>query len=406
MWRLWWAAALLLLTVTPVQAAYEGGDGKGGGGGGFTCPDAAVWKRMWTDICWDCIYPIYVGGVSMKSGEVPAGAWAANNPICSCPDENGIPEFGVPMGMWEPARLVEIVRTPWCSPVLGGIRIANAGSGGPAGETLRQMGNRGAGGGVESMATYQAHYFAFPLLQILELVTWADGCVGGGFTNMDMMNVTELDPIWQEDELALLENPEAAVFGNIVAQAACTADAAAAAIGFGEGTVGDWLFWCAGSWGPLYPFTGHVNWQNSPPETTSLLAVRKLASQHRRGLARDTMGKDAACEMPMDLFITKDQYKMSQYFPIPEATGGSGPSEDNKSSSDSGRESQAHAGQNIGAEQVNSSIGSLPVGGSGFFDGAHRIGTEAIFWGEWRNLPGAAEDYVHLIWRWNDCCMR
>ena len=31
--------------------------------------------------------------------------------------------FGVPLGFWEPARLIEEVRLPYCSPALGGIQM-------------------------------------------------------------------------------------------------------------------------------------------------------------------------------------------------------------------------------------------------------------------------------------------
>jgi conjugal transfer pilus assembly protein TraU len=25
-------------------------------------------------------------------------------------------------------------------------------------------------------------------------------------------------------------------------------------------------------------------------------------------------------------------------------------------------------------------------------------------WGEWRTIPGAGEDALYILWRWQDCC--
>jgi len=35
----------------------------------------------------------------------------------------------------------------------------------------------------------------------------------------------------------------------------------------------------------------------------------------------------------------------------------------------------------------------------------HTIGATSFRWGEWRNIPGY-EDYIYLVWRWKDCCLR
>ena len=117
--------------------------------------------------------------------------------------------------------------------------------------------------------------------------------------DFDILYLSELDPTWNSSELAFFTNPEAAWLANPVALAACLADAAAAS----AGTPIDSLFWCAGTWGLLYPFSGTTPNYGSRPSETSLSAARALAALHRRGLARRTMGDDALCGAPIDPFL-------------------------------------------------------------------------------------------------------
>jgi conjugal transfer pilus assembly protein TraU len=73
-------------------------------------------------------------------------------------------------------------------------------------------------------------------------------------SGFDLGYITELDPLWGDDETGFILNPEAALFGNPIAQAACVADCGLASAGFSN----DAFFWCNGCQGSLYPFTGTV----------------------------------------------------------------------------------------------------------------------------------------------------
>jgi hypothetical protein len=53
-----------------------------------------------------------------------------------------------------------------------------------------------------------------------------NNCNAGGLRNLDMMYMSELDPTWNVDELAFFMNPEAVVFANPLAVAACMVDCA------------------------------------------------------------------------------------------------------------------------------------------------------------------------------------
>lgn len=311
------------------------------------CPDADLFGTgMITHVCWGCVLPIVVSGVRLggSSDDIPPGA-AGAAPLCLCKDNLGVYQPGTQMSMWQPARLVEVVRIPYCSPVMGGIMLQKdpLRIGGPEYKQEQDPGH---------LAFYQYHYFAFPLMIMLDLFLPAE-CHPDGFADMDMMYISELDPLWNDDELAFYLNPESAIFANPVAMSACIVDAISTVAG---GPPMEKLFWCVGGWGSLYPMTGNVRTNTSPPRTTSLIATRGLASMHRKGLARQTMGDKAMCENPLQPTLPKTQYKFEQLYPRPESNGN------------------------------------------------HWIGAPTFLWGEWRNIPAVGEDFVHMIWRWNDCC--
>jgi conjugal transfer pilus assembly protein TraU len=48
--------------------------------------------------------------------------------------------------------------------------------------------------------------------------------------DFDLAYMTEVDPLWNDDSLAFIINPEALLFGNPIAQTACVADSVAAAV--------------------------------------------------------------------------------------------------------------------------------------------------------------------------------
>jgi conjugal transfer pilus assembly protein TraU len=313
------------------------------------CPNAELLgPRLFTDICWGCIFPIRVAGVDIFPGDNDPPSKASDKVICACEDPLGIPQLGLGMGLWQPARLIEVVRTPGCSMALGGINL------GITSARFRGTDGRNENDSADNVF-YHVHNYAFPLLYMLELFIDSD-CIGDGYLDFDLIDISELDPTWNNDEIAFFQSPEAALLANPVAQAACAADASLAAIGEPL----DELFWCAGSWGGMYPFSGHTGAFGSLSQNTSMLAARKLAIDHRRAIAWRTMGDDAMCAGGgiIDPMITKSQYKMSMFYPLAEANG------------------------------------------------SHAIGESTFTWGEHRKIPGIGEDTLINVFRWNDCCMR
>jgi len=331
---------LVVLLALPFPAQAESGN---------LCPDAKLWSgRLISDICWSCIFPIIIGGVAMGGSEDDAPDGRAKPAIpflCLCEDGPMGISVGMPLGLWEPARLIEMVRLPYCSPALGGIRLNLT-------RSRLLGGSTNAAGDDSARMFYNFHYWAFPLLLILELFTGAS-CNPDGYVDFDLMYLSEIDPTWNDDELAFFTVPEVVLFANPFMQAACIGDAVA---GLADKTI-DSLIWCAGSWGGLYPFTGTVLGSESRPRVTSLIAAKAIAALHRRGLAWKTMGDDALCGGYIYPTIPKEQYRFSMFYPVAET-------------------------------QSN-----------------HAIGATTYRWGEWRTIPGF-EDYLYIVWRWNDCCLR
>jgi len=313
-----------------------------------TCQNAKIFERIFSDLCWDCIFPIKIAGQPFGGGTMPRGAVTA--PLCMCSP----PLPGLTMGAWFPARISEAVKTPGCSPSLGGVNLS--------------LGADTEYGGYHNMASEKGfsdrefrhnHYFAFPVGEMLGLIS---GC--SPLDSFDLLYVTELVPTWNDDILSFFVNPETALFANPAAVMACAVEAATTGAAGLEPN--ESMFWCAGSWGSLYPLTGSISYESSPPADTSLMAARMMAQLHRWGVARKTMGN--SCGGDLAPMLPKNQYRMQQYWPNASAV--------------------LPAGSGMGTISTKN----------------HWIGESVFRWGVHKNIPGI-EDYLHVIFRWNDCCL-
>lgn len=346
-----WCYAFLLATLV----ASASGAAAASGTDKLTCPDSKFMSgTALSSVCWTCFFPIRVAGVPYGPGPVPIDAAA---PFCVCPGHLfGIPSPGITMGMWQPTHMIEVVRQPWCSPIMGKTLVD---SGVSAEQGLSQEVRWGgfkhttSSRDKQSSAFYNFHWWIYPVNIVINSVVGAV-CTGQHGYDIDLAYVSEIDPTWIDDELAFYTQPEAVLFANPVAISACMADAAAASTPIGPLQV---MFWCAGSWGTSYPFTGHVGSADSPPRMTSLIAFRALAALHRRGLAKRTHGDDAVCSEHVDPIIQKQQYRLQTFYPIPEV------------------------------------------------DGNHWLGATSMEWGEWRNIPAIGEDFVWMQWTFKECCI-
>ena len=318
------AAALLAAAAGPARAAP-----------GQPCHGNIV--NLLTDICWKCVFPLSIGPLKVGFGMEDAGDEPPLVCVCPVPGPPWI-RIGLGVGFWEPARVAEVVRTPFCSPTLGGITLSPFGVAG----TNRRADER-------HDAFYQVHWYVYPLLAWMNVLTDVACLKPEGF---DLAYATELDPLWNDDELAFLINPEAVLFTSPVAQAACAGDCAAATAGFAL----DELFWCAGCQGSMYPFSG-TNPAHKGGVSSSVLEVQRMAAKlHRMFVARNTSTTKALClELPEPI-MRKRQYKTQMLYPIPITFT------------------------------------------------AHPFGRTTAIYEAGREFPFKGEDWAYLVWRKHLCC--
>lgn len=351
----------------------------------FTCPSAGLLgSGLFSKVCWDCLLPISLYSFELVGGGYPKPADAASEVFCKCDfAKKGLAALGLPVSAWFPARVIELVRKPYCSPMLSGTTLLK-------GATLYGTNKPRAEGldfGDGQKVFKNAHYWSFPLLAILELLQ-STTCNTDGYVSVDMINMSEVDPTWSEDVLGFFMVPESILFGNPIAVGACATECAVETVNpnLSYTSFADSLFWCASCDGGIYPFSGHIGpGSGNPLQASSLMAVKQLAVLHRRGLARKTVGKDNMCGGTIYPFIPKSQYRMSMVFPVAESASCSNPS-------DAG----SLSGGSISLPSMNicSSTGIC----------CHPIGQTYYKWGLGRNIPGL-EDQVYMVYRFTDCCV-
>lgn len=310
------------------------------------CNDANIWGgNVITDICWSCLLPVTIMGLGRSD---PPGA--NRQPVCMCKDKLGVPKPGFTFGSFLPFRLFEAVRNPYCMPALGGVFLNKywMNLAGPKG---------GDATGVASGAYYHTHVYSYPLAEMMNLMTSKE-CNAGGYADMDIILMSELDPVASDDMLAMFIYFETVMFANPLAVAACAVECGTLNAGVTPKSFEMW--WCAGCWGPLYPMSNTTNVRASKHTETSLITAKQLAVKHRRGLGHITYGSENMCGGKIALFLPKEQYKWQQLFPVPEA-----------------KKPCCH------------------------YTGA----SEYITGGVSRERPYKGEDIVHVLYRYTDCCI-
>ncbi len=256
-----------------------------------------------TDICWSCLFPISIGSATIVSGHNPDTPNPAI-PLQICP-VGTFYRVGLAIGYWEPFAITDVTRTPYCLVNLGGIQL-NIRYGAVKGAAETPLSNTEG-------AFYQVHWYKYPAMVWLNIMT-SLGCFQGG--DYDIGYISELDPTWDDDELSFLTSPEDVLFSNPIAQAACLADAVAAAVGHGL----DPLFWCMGSQGPIYPLTGHTSAEYSVLQNSVLLSERVAFKLHRFGLVKDSIGVDyAVCFQTYRPILPKSRYRYEMVNTTPDA---------------------------------------------------------------------------------------
>ncbi len=297
-----------------------------------------------TEVCWDCIFPISVGALSMNLGASRPDTNNPNFPLCVCP-AFPIPRIGLSIGIWEPARLVDVSNETGC--------FSNLGFDVDFGLFSRGRTSVNASDGGDNGSKWHAHYYYYPLISMLG--TTIDAlCLET--TAFDLAWMSELDPLWMDAELSTLLNPEALLFANPIAQGACAADCAVASSG---NLPLDELFWCDGCSGPLYPVTGDANNHTGGVQATSVVSAKLLARMHRMLLAQRTASSTSLCTPQLAPIIPKSQYRRQITRPFPSTSG---------------------------------RYACAPIGAS------------TQFYDRYKETPYVGESFGYLFWRKRNCC--
>lgn len=256
-----------------------------------------------SDMDWNLAFPITVMGVPMGGSFSPPLMYEP--PVCVCPGPFGIPSFGIGITYWEPLYVSEIQRTPGCLSTLGGVTILDS--------YISLHGEHEGGSDFSNSGTttrMQGHWYQYPVFSLLEMMQEM-GCKTT--SGVALGYITEIDPTWQDDSWGAIFTPEAVLFSNPIAQAACAIDAVSSQVGLPF----DPLFWCAGGWGPMYPLTGNSQPGNGPFLTNGQIQAKFMARLHRLGLLWQTIGPTALCFSHPNPVMTKSQYRINQVGPIP-----------------------------------------------------------------------------------------
>lgn len=302
------------------------------------CQESGKFINPISDICWECLFPITVSGMNVTPGH--KDLTTHNKVTCVCA---GIPpKVGIPITFWEPAKLVDVTKHPYKFLGLGGISLGQ--------DTIRNRGTVGIiADGPSQASFFHVHWYSYPILSLLELFT-DFSCVEKN--DMDILYMSELDPLWNDDQLSIIVHPEALLFANPAAQLACAADCTGAS--FSKPL--DKLFWCAGCEGSLYPLNGTVGHHLGAIQASALIVNRIIAKMHRIGLQNGYEENEFCFAKPMPI-IKKSLYKTQLAYPVPQTQGP-----------------------------------------------CHALGSSDLLWGAGKSYP-KGEDFVYLIWTKKQCCL-
>jgi len=288
---------------------------------------------------YSAMLPLRIAGVPTLPGRMPDTVNQVNQPICICPAPPPIMiRIGIPVGFFNPDRIIDSVKDAYCFEGLG-INLQ-----GIYGNNGVQADDPNAG----EHTFFQTHLAFFAPFEILEIAT--DFVCLQAPATLDIGYMTEVDPMWNDDVLSALIEPEALLFGNPVTNLACIADSISAQADFSNPT----LFWCKGSWGNTYPMTGRVV-SGDLVQASASAASELIYKLHRQLQMWATWGFPALCQKyPLPIW-EKDAYRMQLILPIPH-----------------------------------------PI--------AFGIGKTGLMWDFGKNIPFKGDNFSYIIFRKKDCC--
>lgn len=280
-------AGILAVTLMAVSASAKADD---------TCQ--GKFPNPITDVCWSCGFPLSIGGKKIITMHQEDTDTVGGKMWCKCEDPV---RWGLKMSYWEPVAIVEVVRTPYCFVSLN--TKINVGIHAPSHAQSAKTPDS------SEHAFYTMHWYHNPLLFWLEVLL-DNPCLEQGV--FDLVNMSELDPLWGDSVSSFIINPDVSLFSNPVAQAACAVDCVAATVGFPI----DWFWWCGGCQGSMYPLTGWVSAKNGGVQASSLLVQRYANKMHRQLEIWTGIGDIGLCGVYPQPIMAKSSYKQQMLYPV------------------------------------------------------------------------------------------
>lgn len=248
-----------------------------------------------TDIAWENIFPISIGGV-IEMGGASKYSHGKGSPVCSCA-RAAVPMVGIKVSLWEPARIIDTVKDPFCMVPLGQVIV-------PATElAVKGAGSRDS---KDSNQFNQFHWYIFPALALLDMF-YDLPCVDYK-RELDVAMMTELLLTWNNDQYSTIINPEALLVANPIAQLACMADATSVLI---HKPI-DQLFWCAGNHS-VYPIAGTAD-SSDPVEAHAANAAKAIFQMGRLGLLWQY--RSDGCGLTPSIMWTKSRWRLQLAKPV------------------------------------------------------------------------------------------
>jgi conjugal transfer pilus assembly protein TraU len=257
-----------------------------------------------SEVAWSNMFPFKIGGVTIMEGsDKPINleeVMKDRNVICTCDD----PPVGITIEFWTPDWIIDSVVDPGCFPAWG-FEMK-----GVAGDPTKAQGymNKKNSKLVSPESRFNAHLSCVNMLVMLKLLKdLACFDVSGA---IDIGYMTEVDPSWNDDKMALLLTPEAILFANPILGLACMADSLTASFGHPLSL----FFWCLGSWRDIvYPFVGKME-QSTNIDAQAATAAKFLYKLHRELVTWDA-ALSACKSLPMPIWI-KGHYRFQPVRPI------------------------------------------------------------------------------------------
>jgi conjugal transfer pilus assembly protein TraU len=266
-----------------------------------------------TDIDWQGIFPVSIGGIELIGSDIDTAPPNLSSAWCTCTNGGNV-TVGFSASFWEPARIIETVKDPYCFPSIG-IQLENDSTGYGSGSTTKQTVTKT----TQDIAFQNAHWIIFPAWTMLSLFTDMPCLEKSPF---DIGYLTEVDPTWANSLLASSTiNPDALLFANPIAQLADIPDSVAALANYPL----DPLFWVMGSQGSAYPLTGSLSSGNYT-EANFGMAERMIFKLGRELILQDP--GVSACGPVVTPIWVKTNYRLQIARPVrgsePQPIGKSG----------------------------------------------------------------------------------